>query len=149
MRWINRRGWGCRGEVKIRSGGSCSHRESTRGLRWVAREAHLAGRYEPGRALGGELGVKGASHLIEQHEARHHGKRPHDGNALLAASREAVRVPVLIIEVAEALEQAQGALAGASAVHILRTSHGAGVMFCAKVMCGERLKVSILPELQT
>jgi hypothetical protein len=45
-----------------------------------------------------------ARHLVEEHDARPHRERPHDRDALLLAAREPIRVLVLLVEQAEALE---------------------------------------------
>src|SRR5215210_3948555 len=109
--------------------------EEAHTVRDVAREAHLVGGDEHGHALvgellddaqdlGDELGVQGARHLVEQHEARPHSERPHDGDALLLAAGEAVGVLVPLVEQAEALEQAQGALIRALTVHLEHLARG-------------------------
>jgi hypothetical protein len=76
--------------------------------------------------LGDELGVQGAGHLVEQHDAGPHGQSPHDGDALLLPAGEAVRVLVLFVEQAEAVEELQGSLFRAAAVHAQGLARGEG-----------------------
>src|SRR5215217_8660861 len=75
----------------------------------VAGEAHLVGRDEHGHPCMGQLPddgedlcdqfwVEGAGYLVEEHEVRAHRERPHNGNPLLLAAREPIRVLVLLVK---------------------------------------------------
>ena len=84
--------------------------------RHVVGETHLVGRDEhrhafgreladEGEHLGHELGIERAGDLVEQHHARLHGERTHDGHPLLLASRQPVGVVVALVPHADAVEQ--------------------------------------------
>ena len=85
----------------------------------VAREAHLVGGDQHGHPaarqlpddrehLRDELGVERARDLVEQEEPGLHRQRPHDGDSLLLAAREPVRVLGPLVGEAEAIQKRQG-----------------------------------------
>ena len=103
---------GSRGAPKICSGSSLledhSGVEEAHPIRHVPREPHLVRRDQHRHALarqlanhrqhlGDELRVERARHLVEEHEARLHGERAHDGDALLLTAREPVGVLTALV----------------------------------------------------
>ena len=81
-------------------------------IRDVLGELHLVGDDHHGHALGceaghdvqdltDELGIERGGRLVEQHQPRLHGQRPSDGDALLLAAREHVRIDVAFLRNAD------------------------------------------------
>ena len=54
--------------------------------------------------LGDELGIEGARDLVEQEHPRLHRERPHDGDALLLPTRQAIGILLRLLGEADALE---------------------------------------------
>ena len=67
---------------------------------------------DDGQHLADHFGIQRGGGLVEQHHFRLHGQRAHDGQALLLSAGQAVRVLVLLLQKAHAVEQLLGQLIG-------------------------------------
>ena len=113
------------------------------------RKAHLVGDHHHGHAarrqllelqhFAGELRVERGGDLVEQHHLRLHRQRAGDRGALLLAAGKLLGIGVQPCREPDLRQHLRASALRLARGHAASPQHGASVMFCSTVRCGNRL----------